>query len=86
MKSSRRKNAVLALAARNGWFCAICGCALSLDGDGAAKATVDHIVPRSRGGGNNLGNLRLACKPCNVRRGNALAFPLTPRQARLMGA
>lgn len=27
--------------------------------------TIDHIVPRSRGGGNNFANLRLACERCN---------------------
>ena len=32
--------------------------------------SVDHIVPRSRGGDNGLDNLRAACGPCNSRRGD----------------
>ncbi|MFF4652396.1 HNH endonuclease [Streptomyces sp. NPDC001380] len=35
--------------------------------------TADHIVPLSRGGTNNLSNLRPACGPCNYSRGNRTA-------------
>ena len=31
--------------------------------------TSDHLIPRSRGGDNSLGNLRPAHKGCNSRRG-----------------
>lgn len=31
--------------------------------------TVDHIVPISRGGGNDPSNLRVLCRPCNSRKG-----------------
>ena len=34
------------------------------------KATIEHIVPVSRGGANDIGNLAIACKRCNSRRGN----------------
>ena len=30
---------------------------------------IDHILPRSRGGQNNLGNLRVLCDSCNMSRG-----------------
>ena len=33
----------------------------------------EHIVPRSRGGSNRVGNLCLACAPCNQRKGNRTA-------------
>jgi 5-methylcytosine-specific restriction endonuclease McrA len=36
--------------------------------------TIDHVKPKSRGGSNNLENLRLACFSCNNSRGNSL-FP-----------
>ena len=32
--------------------------------------TVDHIVPKSMGGTNNIGNLRPLCQECNVNRGS----------------
>lgn len=41
--------------------CAYCG--------GRAQ-TVDHIVPRSRGGGSTWTNLVSACSRCNERKGN----------------
>lgn len=36
--------------------------------------TIDHIIPRSRGGNNRLTNLVLACFECNNSRGNADAY------------
>jgi 5-methylcytosine-specific restriction endonuclease McrA len=33
-------------------------------------ATVDHVVPRSRGGGDDPGNFALACKKCQKLKGN----------------
>ena len=35
---------------------------------GAARFTMDHLVPRSRGGTDALENLALACWRCNERR------------------
>ena len=35
---------------------------------GAARFTMDHLVPRSRGGTDTLENLALACRRCNERR------------------
>ena len=32
--------------------------------------TFDHIVPKSKQGGNNLWNITLACKPCNEEKSN----------------
>lgn len=48
-------------------FCFWCQCPLD-----ESDSTVDHIIPRSRGGGNKLSNLVLACHPCNNKRGNPL--------------
>jgi 5-methylcytosine-specific restriction endonuclease McrA len=38
--------------------------------------TVDHVLPRSRGGGDNWFNLVAACQPCNGLKGDR-----TPQQA-----
>lgn len=46
-------------------YCFKCGKKLNI-----TSATLDHIIPRSRGGSNGLDNLRLACQPCNEKRGN----------------
>ena len=34
--------------------------------------TVDHIIPHSKGGGNNAGNLRAMCRSCNSEKGDAI--------------
>jgi len=33
-------------------------------------ATLDHVIPISRGGLNNANNYVIACEPCNSERGN----------------
>ncbi len=48
-----------AILDRDGWMCAYCG--------GPAD-TVDHVIPRAEGGGDESGNLVAACKPCNYSR------------------
>lgn len=40
--------------------------------------TLDHVVPKQRGGGDTWGNLVAACHPCNVRKGNR-----TPAEAEM---
>jgi 5-methylcytosine-specific restriction endonuclease McrA len=45
------------------------------------KLTLDHVIPKSRGGENNWENLVTACEKCNQRKGNrttavAKMFPL----------
>lgn len=49
---------------RWGDACYYCGVVLGND------LTLDHLVPRSRGGTSGLGNLRPACKACNMEKGN----------------
>lgn len=34
--------------------------------------TVDHIIPRSKGGTDRWENLQLMCGPCNVEKGNKI--------------
>ncbi len=42
------------------------------------QLTIDHVLPRSRGGGTDWENIVTACGPCNRRKGNR-----TPREARM---
>lgn len=49
---------------RDGWLCAYCRAAVSME-----SGHVDHVIPRSRGGSDELGNLTAACAPCNLSKG-----------------
>ena len=42
----------------------------------AEELTIDHVIPKSRGGEYKWDNLVAACKPCNNRKGDR-----TPREA-----
>lgn len=44
--------------------CFYCGCKVTVK-----NAVPDHAEPLARGGNNDLGNLRLCCKPCNWQKG-----------------
>lgn len=44
-----------------------------LFGSGKRAPTLDHVVPRSRGGRSIVDNLRLACAKCNALKGNRTA-------------
>jgi 5-methylcytosine-specific restriction endonuclease McrA len=54
---------------RDGGVCQYCGTA-------AGAMTVDHVIPRLRGGGDNWENLVCACDRCNNKKGDR-----TPEQA-----
>src|SRR5207247_4015080 len=59
-KSSRR-----ALFARDGWRCVYCGTS-------GGRLTLDHVIPRSRGGESIWENVVTSCAPCNLRMSNRL--------------
>ena len=40
--------------------------------------TIDHVIPRSRGGGDSWDNVVAACVRCNIKKGNR-----TPREAEM---
>jgi hypothetical protein len=46
---------------RDNYTCLACGSNENL--------TVDHILPRSRGGTNKIENLQILCQPCNITKG-----------------
>jgi len=56
-----------AVFARDGWTCQYCGARSNL--------TVDHVIPRSKGGLSSWDNIVASCAPCNRRKGDHL-----PRQ------
>ena len=62
-RTVQRKISRRALFARDGWRCVYCG-------DGHGRLTLDHVVPRSRGGESIWENVVTACAPCNHRKGD----------------
>lgn len=44
-------------------------CQLRLDCCTGLATTVDHIVPKSKGGRDTPANLQAACAPCNAAKG-----------------
>ncbi len=64
-RAVQRKISRRALFARDGWRCVYCG---TSDG----RLTLDHVVPRSRGGDSVWENVVTSCAPCNLRKGNRL--------------
>ncbi len=64
-----RKITRRAIFARDHWTCQYCGTSKS-------SLTVDHVIPRSKGGPSSWDNIVACCAPCNRRKGDRL-----PRQA-----
>jgi 5-methylcytosine-specific restriction endonuclease McrA len=65
----QRKISRRALFARDGWRCVYCG-------SSTGRLTLDHVVPRSRGGDSTWENVVTSCAPCNLRKGNRLLHEL----------
>jgi 5-methylcytosine-specific restriction endonuclease McrA len=61
----RRRITRKAVLARDGWTCQYCG-------SDKHSLTVDHVIPRSRGGASVWENIVASCAPCNRRKGNRL--------------
>jgi 5-methylcytosine-specific restriction endonuclease McrA len=64
-----RKITRRAIFARDRWTCQYCG-------RSRGTLTVDHVIPRSKGGSSAWDNIVTCCAPCNRRKGDRL-----PRQA-----
>lgn len=56
----RRKPSRRLIFLRDAYSCGYCGCELTAD-----SATIDHVLPRSRGGRNTWANLVTCCGRCN---------------------
>lgn len=47
------------------YYCYLCGKAMA-----PSETTLDHLIPRSRGGTNDFSNLKPCCYLCNSRKGS----------------
>jgi 5-methylcytosine-specific restriction endonuclease McrA len=63
-RAVQRRISRRALFARDGWRCQYCG--------STGRLTLDHVVPRSRGGDSVWENVVASCAPCNLRKGDRL--------------
>jgi len=61
----RRKITRRAVFARDRWTCQYCG-------HERGNLTVDHVIPRSKGGPSTWENIVTCCAPCNRRKGDRL--------------
>jgi 5-methylcytosine-specific restriction endonuclease McrA len=61
---ARRRISRRVILARDGYACQYCG--------STGHLTLDHVVPRSRGGESSWDNVVASCAPCNVRKGSNL--------------
>jgi len=71
-EAHRRKITRRAVFARDRWTCQYCGVE-------RGNLTVDHVIPRSKGGGSGWDNIVTCCAPCNRRKADRL-----PRQANMV--
>jgi 5-methylcytosine-specific restriction endonuclease McrA len=71
-----RKITRRAVFARDKWTCQYCGSA-------RGTLTVDHVIPRSKGGSSAWDNIVTCCAPCNRRKGDRLPrhAGMQPRRA-----
>lgn len=54
------------LAERDGFNCAICNTNKNLE--------IDHVIPFSKGGSDELSNLQLLCRSCNAQKGAKISY------------
>ena len=71
-----RRSFVRYLLKHSGPICHYCGRRLSTEQDAGGelsddRITLDHIVPRSKGGSDHLENFALSCPSCNQKKGSA---------------
>ena len=64
-RTVKRKISRRALFARDNWRCVYCGTS-------TGRLTLDHVIPRSKGGDSTWENVVTSCAPCNLRKGNRL--------------
>lgn len=72
MRGQKTKKAAIkqVLMQKSGSVCARCGKKILISG-----VTIDHVVPKYRGGGDDARNLVPLCKKCNRQKGSRIVAP-----------
>ena len=78
----RRKTRLVTLFNIQSGACVYCGDGMTLALGSTKTATLDHVVPRSRGGPTNEGNLVAACSLCNRSKGSLSVKEFQPSAGR----
>lgn len=68
--SRQRKWQRRQLLRAQGGVCGLCGAQMSLTEGAPDFATIDHIVPLSKGGADKIENMQAACARCNAEKGD----------------
>lgn len=66
-RSNARRELIVQLRKRDGDNCFYCTTDLF---NGEIDPTIEHLIPKAHKGSNHIGNLVLACEPCNQRAGD----------------
>lgn len=82
MSTTDKARRIRALARRDGMRCRYCRVPLADEGPQSLKPIIEHWVPKSRGGSNDLSNLVLACKFCDNAKGTMTGDVETPAENR----
>lgn len=75
---TKRRITRRSILARDNWICQYCG---SDD-----RLTIDHVIPRSKGGEHVWENVVASCSPCNHRKGDALLRDVGMKLRRVPGS
>lgn len=57
---------------RDAGICSLCGGAVERHGQHSLSATMDHVIPVTKGGPHTRANVKLAHRGCNTRKGNRM--------------
>lgn len=83
MKRRVAQTKILHLYSQQEGKCYYCGQTLEISQDSRVGVSVDHKIPQSRGGSNDLDNLVLCCRSCNILKSNHMEFELLDCLARI---
>lgn len=85
MASSVPSHVRFAVFLRDGYRCRYCGCQVSRRAVGKPHhATLDHVIPQSRGGLDTKANLVTACWACNQAKRDALPGDVSAPMAHVL--